>query len=68
MNSKIHAIVISSVLAFALIAGIPAAFVNVLAQGDGGNGGGEGGMTGGGNTTGGMTDGGGGDGGGGGDD
>ncbi|HYZ96604.1 MAG TPA: hypothetical protein VE524_08405, partial [Nitrososphaeraceae archaeon] len=48
MDSKIHAVIISSVLAFALIAGIPAAFVNVLAQGEGGNGGGgEGGMTGG---------------------
>ena len=62
MDSKIHAVIISSILAFALIAGIPAAFVNVLAQGEGGNGGGgEGGMTGGeggmtgGNTTGGMT-------------
>ena len=49
MDSKIHAVIISSILAFALIAGIPAAFVNVLAQGEGGNGGGgEGGMTGGG--------------------
>ena len=67
MDSKIHAVIISSILAFALIAGIPAAFVNVLAQGEGGGddggmtGGGEGGMTGGG----GGGDGGGGDGGGG---
>jgi hypothetical protein len=75
MDSKIHAVIISSILAFALIAGIPAAFVNVLAQGEGGNGGGgeggmtggEGGMTGGGNMTGGMGggEGGGGNGGGG---
>ncbi|MDF2736691.1 MAG: hypothetical protein K0S93_547, partial [Nitrososphaeraceae archaeon] len=42
MDSKINAVIISSILAFALIAGIPAAFVNVLAQGEGG---GEGGMT-----------------------
>jgi hypothetical protein len=37
MESKIHSIVISSILAFALIAaatGIPTAFENVLAQGD----------------------------------
>ena len=76
MESKIQSIVISSILAFALIAGIPAAFVSVLAQGEdggeGGNGGGEGGMTGGaGNATGltggldtGATQGGGGNGGG----
>ena len=45
MQAKIHSIVISSVLAFALIAaGIPAAFVSVLAQGEGG---GTGGMPGG---------------------
>jgi len=61
MDSKIHAVIISSILAFALIAGIPAAFVNVLAQGEGG--GDDGGMTGGGD--GGGGDGGGGDGGGG---
>jgi hypothetical protein len=40
MESKIHSIVISSILAFALIAGIPAAFVSVLAQGEGGDTGG----------------------------
>ena len=59
MNSKIHAMIISSILAFTLIAGIPAAFVSVLAQGgDGDTSGGmtgDGGMTGGGNATGGMT-------------
>src|SRR5688500_18042862 len=53
MDSKIHAVIISSILAFALIAGVPAAFVKVLAQGGGGDeggmtaGGDEGGMTGG---------------------
>ncbi|MGE0242802.1 MAG: hypothetical protein AB7F53_02440, partial [Nitrososphaeraceae archaeon] len=52
MDSKINTIIISSILAFALIAGIPAAFVNVLAQGDGGSD--TGGMTGG-SDTGGMT-------------
>ena len=40
MESKIQSIVISSILAFALIAGIPAAFVSVLAQGEGGDTGG----------------------------
>src|SRR5215203_1273903 len=35
MDSKISSIVITSVLAFALIAGIPAVFENVLAQEDG---------------------------------
>jgi hypothetical protein len=61
MNSKIHTVIISSILAFALIAGIPAAFVSVLAQGEGGDTGGMPGgegMTGGdmagGNMTGGM--------------
>ena len=45
MESKIHSIVITSVLAFVLIAGIiPAGFVNVLAQENGGD---IGGMTGG---------------------
>jgi hypothetical protein len=34
MDSKLHSIIISSILAFALIAGIPAAFVSVLAQGE----------------------------------
>jgi hypothetical protein len=38
VQSKICSIIIiSSVLAFALIAGIPAAFVNISAQGEGGN-------------------------------
>jgi hypothetical protein len=40
MNKKIRAMIISSFLVFALIAGIPAAFVNILAQGEGGNTGG----------------------------
>ena len=40
MDSKIHAIIISSILAFAIIAGIPSAFVSVLAQGEGGDTGG----------------------------
>ena len=56
MESKIHSIVITSVLAFALIVGIiPAGFVNVLAQENGGD---IGGMTGGelGGDTGGMTE------------
>ena len=45
MQAKIHSIVISSLLAFALIAaGIPATFASVLAQGEGG---GTGGMPGG---------------------
>src|ERR687897_820467 len=35
MDSKVSSIVITSVLAFALIAGIPAVFENVLAQQDG---------------------------------
>ncbi|HEU4483629.1 MAG TPA: hypothetical protein VFR65_11320, partial [Nitrososphaeraceae archaeon] len=35
MDSKLSSIVISSVLAFALIAGAPALFENVLAQEDG---------------------------------
>ena len=42
MQAKIHSIIISSILAFALIAGIPAAFVSVLAQGEDGD---TGGMT-----------------------
>ena len=42
MDSKLHSIIISSILAFALIAGIPAAFVSVLAQGEDGD---TGGMT-----------------------
>ena len=53
MESKIHSIIITSILAFALIAGIPAAFVSVLAQGDGGMTGNTGGDTSGGGTTGG---------------
>ena len=36
MDSKVSSIVITSVLAFALIAGVPAVFENVLAQQDGG--------------------------------
>ncbi len=44
MEIKIHSIVITSILAFALIAaGVPSAFVSVLAQGEGGTGGGLGG-------------------------
>jgi hypothetical protein len=35
MDSKVSSIVITSVLAFALIAGLPAVFENVLAQQDG---------------------------------
>ena len=35
MDSKLSSIVITSVLAFALIAGVPAVFENVLAQQDG---------------------------------
>ena len=35
MDSKLSSIVITSILAFALIAGIPAVFENVLAQQDG---------------------------------
>ena len=50
MESKIHSIIITSILAFALIAGIPAVFVSVLAQGDGGMTGGTGGDTSGGTT------------------
>jgi hypothetical protein len=40
MNLKIYEVIISLILAFALItaAAIPTAFVNVLAQGEGGNG------------------------------
>ena len=68
MESKIHSVVITSILAFVLIAGvIPAAFVNVLAQENGEDiggitggelGGDTGGMTGGelGGDTGGMTE------------
>jgi hypothetical protein len=37
MDSKLNSIVMTSILAFALIAGIPAAFENVFAQGEGGN-------------------------------
>src|SRR5918994_7307780 len=45
MDSKLSSIVITSVLAFALIAGIPAVFENVLAQQDGsGQTGGDAGM------------------------
>ena len=64
MKLKIHSIFITSILAFALIGatGIPTAFENVFAQGEGsggmtgGDSGTTGGMTGGGgNTTGGMT-------------
>ena len=57
MESKIHSVVITSILAFVLIAGvIPAAFVNVLAQENGV--GDTGGMTGGefGEDTGGITE------------
>jgi hypothetical protein len=50
MNKKIQAMIISSLLAFTLIAGIPGAFVSVLAQGEGDN---TGGMPGGGGMTGG---------------
>ena len=35
INSKIYSTVISSILAFALIAGIPTAFENISAQEDG---------------------------------
>lgn len=45
MEWKIHSIIITSILAFALIVGIPVAFVSVLAQGDGGMTGGTGGDT-----------------------
>lgn len=70
MELKIYSIFITSILAFALIGatGIPTAFENVFAQGEGSGGmtggdsgttggtGGDSGMTGGGgNTTGGMT-------------
>ena len=58
MESKIHSkIVITSLLAFAIlgVAGISTVFVNVFAQGEGGDTGGmsgdEGGMTGGGSNT-----------------
>jgi hypothetical protein len=45
MDSKLTSIVITSVLAFALIAGVPAVFENVLAQQDGsGQSGGDAGM------------------------
>jgi peptide/nickel transport system substrate-binding protein len=45
MDSKLSSIVITSVLAFALIAGLPAVFENVLAQQDGsGQTGGDAGM------------------------
>jgi hypothetical protein len=69
MESKLYltTAILSSILAFALIAGIPGAFVSVLAQGEGGGTGGTPGgegMTGGGgmseglgNETGGMTEG-----------
>ena len=40
MNKKIQAMIISSLVVFTLIAGIPAAFVNISAQGEGGNTGG----------------------------
>ncbi|HSL12783.1 MAG TPA: hypothetical protein VK882_00840 [Nitrososphaeraceae archaeon] len=41
MDSKLNSIVITSILAFTLIAGIiPIAFVNVIAQGEGGDTGG----------------------------
>ena len=40
MNKKIQAMIISSLVVFALFAGIPAAFVNISAQGEGGNTGG----------------------------
>jgi hypothetical protein len=47
MDSKLNSIVMTSILAFALIAGIPTAFENVFAQGEGGNATqGQGGMTG----------------------
>ncbi len=52
MESKIHSIVISTILAFALISAIPATFVSVLAQGEGPGGTTTGGDSG---TTGGMT-------------
>src|SRR6187397_633730 len=55
MNSKLNSIIVSSIIAFALIAGIPTAFVSVLAQDDGGD---TGGTTDGGATDGGTTDGG----------
>jgi hypothetical protein len=63
MESKIYSIVISTILAFALISAIPAIFVSVLAQGEGPGGtttGGDSGTTGGmsgsdSGTTGGMT-------------
>src|SRR4030095_8941502 len=45
MDSKVSSIVITSILAFALIAGIPAIFENVLAQqNDGGQSGSDAGM------------------------
>ena len=45
MDSKLSSIVITSILAFALIAGVPAVFENVLAQQDGsGQSGGDAGM------------------------
>jgi hypothetical protein len=52
MESKIHSIGISTILAFALISAIPATFVSVLAQGEGPGGTTTGGDSG---TTGGMT-------------
>jgi len=64
MNLKIHSTISLSILAFALIAaGIPTAFDNVYAQGEGddtdGTSEGEGGLTegGSGNTTGGISEG-----------
>ncbi|MGH9981148.1 MAG: hypothetical protein ACRD6U_06320, partial [Nitrososphaeraceae archaeon] len=45
MDSKLSSIVITSILAFAIIAGVPALFENVLAQQDGsGQSGGDAGM------------------------
>ena len=45
MDSKLSSIVITSLLAFALIAGVPAVFENVIAQQDGsGQSGGDAGM------------------------
>ena len=45
MDSKLSSMVITSILAFAIIAGVPALFENVLAQQDGsGQSGGDAGM------------------------
>ena len=67
MDSKLNSMVIASILAFILFAGVTTSFVSVLAQGEGGDTGGMpggegmtvgGGMTEGlGNETGGMTEG-----------